>query len=672
MRSSLRLLALSVVGCLPGLFAEGALAQQPIELPGIYVQGATLQAPRSAASPGQSGPAQDSQEAEGIPQEKIGSSVSVVTGQQLKDQQVRNAADALRSLPGVAVSRTGSFGGFTQLRLRGAEGNHTLVLIDGIPANGTSDGEFDFADLLADDIERIEVIRGPQSGLYGSGAIGGVVNIVTKGGKGPFTATVQAEGGGYGMAGVSGRVSGGNDRAWIALSAQHRSGQFFNLAEAGGEEDPWRTTTVNVRGGVTIMNGLAVDFTLRNTHRFQNQDSQEVPPGGGPRVATDTPDTAESNLFLGGVNAKWDTFGGALTHVFRATRNITDQKTISAFGPSDNLGEADKLGYLATYRFNTPLFLAAKHSVTGLVEREFERFTPGPATPGPFGPDGIERDRSRLATAFEYRGEFFDRVTVTGTVRHDDNDKFADYTTWRTALSVGLPKLSMRPHASVGTAVALPGMFEQFGSVLGLFKGNPNLKPEESFGWDAGIEFTIIRGRAFLDITYFQADLTNEIRGFGTTLDNLPGASERRGVEFAFRAQVSPTLLLGASYTYLDASEPDGRPEVRRPRNSGRADLTYRFAEGRGTFNVAAIYNGAMKDDAFDVFFNRSLVTLDDYWLVNAAISYKLEKGMEVFARVENALDSQYQEVYGFATPGMTAFAGIRFTFGGPDGYRGN
>ena len=173
---------------------------------------------------------------------------------------------------------------------------------------------------MAEDIERIEVIRGPQSGLYGSSAIGGVINIVTKGGKGPFTATVQAEGGGYGMAGVSGRVSGGNDRAWIALSAQHRSGQFFNLAEFGGEEDPWRTTTVNVRGGVTIMtvSRSTSHCGKHNASRTQRL-RQEVPPGGVLRRSDGhDPIPLESNLFLGGVNVKWDTFGGALTHVFRA------------------------------------------------------------------------------------------------------------------------------------------------------------------------------------------------------------------------------------------------------------------------------------------------------------------------------------------------------------------
>ena len=150
---------------------------------------------------------------------------------------------------------------------------------------------------------------------------------------------------------------------------------------------------------------------------------------------------------------------------------------------------------------------------------------------------------------------------------------------------------------------------------------------------------------------------------------NLAGESKREGLEVALRTQLVPWLYAGASYTYLDASEPNGRPEVRRPRHAGRADLTYLFDAGRGTFNVAAIYNGRMQDDAFNAGFNRFRVTLDDYWLITAAASYKLQKGVEVFGRVENILNDHYEETYGYNTPGMAAFAGLKFTMGGPDGF---
>ncbi len=525
-----------------------------MSLPEVTVQGATLEAKR--ATPPKAGPAQStatepsqqpsSDDLGGVPLDKIGSAVTVVTGEQLRAQQIRHAGDALRSLPGVAVNRSGGYGSKTQVRIRGAEGNHTLVLIDGIEANGTSDGEFDFSDLSAEDIERIEVIRGPQSGLYGSKAIGGVINILTKGGKGPFTASARIEGGAYGTSDVAARVSGGNDKAWFAASAQERRSQYFNIARSGSEEDPARQTTLALKGGVTVMPGMVLDFSVRNVSKFVHADKDGVLPGGGPlEVAVDAPNTADTNLFLGGVKLTWDTLGGAYTHVLRTSRSTFDQKTQSTFGFSDNFSELNKFGYLGTYRFATPGFMSAKHSLSGLVERELESFTPGPATPGDFGPDGLERNRSRVGTVGEYRGEFFDSLSITGALRHDDNDKFRDFTTWRASASLMLKSVGLRPHASIGTGVALPGMFEQFGSVLGDFIGNPNLQPEESRGWDAGIEFTLIRNRAFLDLTYFRTNLTNEI-AFNNTGSSLINRPVRASVR-AWRWRCAPSSCRGCT-----------------------------------------------------------------------------------------------------------------------------
>jgi vitamin B12 transporter len=476
---------------------------------------------------------------------------------------------------------------------------------------------------------------------------------------------------------VSGRVSGGNDRAWFYASAQRRGAQSFNWSESGSEDDPWRNTNLALKGGVTLLTGVTLDFNLRNSRNFANTDDA---PFFGLQVPTDGFATSDTNQFLGGVKLKWDTLDGAWSQVLSFNRNHIEVKTQSGlFGPSDNDNERDKLAYLVTYRFDTPAFLAAKHTISGQVDTLTERFTPSS--------DGLERERGQVGAVGEYRGEFFKRLYVTGNARHDDNDMFQDFTTWRAAASLNLPELKIRPHASVGTGVALPGMFEQFGFFLGSppFKGNPNLKPEGSVGWDAGIELALIKDSAFLDVTYFHADLTNEIIGFGTSITNLDGKSERSGIEVALRAQLTPSLRFGVSYTYLNATgadlnlDPTGTilfPEVRRPRHAGRVDLTYVFADGRGSMNLAAIYNGRMQDNAGfvapDFTFTTSRVTLDDYWLVDLAASYKLQKGVELFGRVENALDAQYQEVFGFNTPGIAAFAGVRFTFGGPEGLSPN
>jgi vitamin B12 transporter len=563
-----------------------AVAQQPTALPPITVQGATLEAPpppRASTAPAQSAPqapvptegATSGDTIGGAPAYTIGNAVSVVTGEELRAQQVRNAAEALRGLPGVAVSRSGGVGNFSQVRIRGGEGNHTLVLIDGIEANNTADGEFDFSNLSAEDIERIEVIRGPMSGLYGSNAVGGVVNIVTRTGKGPLSATVRSEAGSMGTRDVAVRASGGSDNAHLAVSYGWRDTGGFNIAPVGSESDGSRLGTLIVRGGAKLLPGVTLDFTVRHSDKIADRDGFGGP-DGTLATAIDDRSTLEHKVLLAGANLRWDTPDGRLTQEFRANHNgtitaDTDRSPFPSF--TKNISETEKLAYLATYRLDTP-GLWAKHSFSGRVEKEDERFTPE----GDFA-DGLLRKRGRLAYTGEWRGGFADRLFLTAGIRHDDNDNFQDFTTWRSAASLVLPEINARPHASAGTAVKLPTMFEQFGTGP-FFVPNPGLAPEQSFGWDAGIEFTFHKGWVVFDATYFRANLTDKINGFAPsaipgkfTAINLPGESTREGVEISARFKLAGNLTLSGAYTYTDARDPDGQRELRRPPHSARADI---------------------------------------------------------------------------------------------------
>ena len=225
-------------------------------------------------------------------------------------------------------------------------------------------------------------------------------------------------------------------------------------------------------------------------------------------------------------------------------------------------------------------------------------------------------------------------------------------------------------------------MFEQFGKFPGFFVANPNLKPEQSLGWDAGVEIGLGKGdhagRDLLPRRPDRQDRRATISPFpAVSLINLPGVSTRDGIELALRTRFSPSLMGTFAYTYLLAETSAGLQEVRRPRHSGRADLAYTFAGGLGTAHLGVAYNGSMTDSVFvngPSFFPvpGGRLLLDDYWLVNAAVSYKLQPGVELFGRVENLLDQRYQEVFGYDAAPITAFAGLKLTFGGPDGIGGS
>lgn len=650
-----------------------ASAQQ--QLPGIVIQGATLDgsAGKSSRASGQANVSANEavQEADvpveddgisGVAAYKIGSSVSVVTRADLERQQIRHAADALRSLPGVSVSRQGGPNNVTVVRLRGAESNQTLVLIDGVEVNSGTDGFFDFSNLATEDIEQIEVLRGPQSGLYGTGAIGGVINIITKSGKGPFTIRAKAEGGSFNTGDASLQVSGGNDRAHGILTLHGRRTDGINIALQGGEEDYGRLSNFAFSGGVRLLDNLKLDGTVRQSRNRAGRDNLGLVDGFF--VPIDQTSFFETGVWIGRLQATLETFDGRLVSKFYTSRARTeseDTDTDPLFGAfTESISEGHKHGITSTLRLDSPQLPHVRHFVTGQVEQERESFVQ------PTG-DGFKRERERTSAVGEVRGEYFDSLFLTGTVRRDDNEAFQDFTTWRAAAALKVPNTPFRLHASAGTGVKYPSFGEQFGFFFG-FTPNPDLSPEKSFGYDAGVETTLLGGRLVFDVTYFDQNLENEIDfrtlpGFTFQPFNRGGESKRSGLEVSARYALTKHLTLSGAYTYLDATEDDGSEEVRRPPHGGRADLNYAFADGRGNFNLAAIYNGEMKDIVFNVDPTITRVALQDYWLVTAAASYKVAPGIELFGRVENLLDEDYQEVFGFNSPGTAAFAGVRFTY---------
>ncbi len=664
------------------LFPSFASAQQPIALPTITVQSATIQArPAEPPSlPAAESPSPTAAEAmpdtvDGLALDRVGSSVSVVTREQLERQQIRHAADALRSLPGVSVSQQGTPGNVTNIRIRGAESKHTLVLIDGIEVNSPTDGAFDFSNVSAEDIERIEVLRGPQSGLYGGGAIGGVVSITTKSGRGPLAASVRSEVGSRRASSVTGQVSGGNDAAWGALVVHGFNTAGYNISFDGNEADGSRIKSFALRGGVRLFQGFRVEGTLREHNNRSDYDNGNFPAGDrdGLFVINDAPFYGDTRLRVGNLTATWETLGKTWIHKFQlgGAETVRDD-----FDPLHRRTVATnaKYGYTSTMRFDGPAGTPVRHFLTGLVEQRSETFQQPTAASTTFGTD-------RTSFAGELRGEYFNSLFLSGTVRRDDNDTFDDFTTWRGAASFKVPGSIFRLHASIGTGVKYPNFGDLFG-IFGAFQANPNLQPEQSKGYDFGIETSLLAGKLVVDVTRFNANLTNEITTsfapvppFTATPVNRPGESTRAGIEVAARYQVMRQLAIGGAYTFLDARDDLDRQEIRRPRNAGRIDLAYGFLGGRGTIDVAATYNGKMQDIVFPLDFTdtRDRIALSDYWLVNLSASYKVQPGVEIFGRVQNVLDEKYQEVFGYnATAGATAFAGVKLTFGGPEGLGGS
>jgi len=606
---------------------------------------------------------------------RVGSAVTVITAQDIIEKGFPTVPEALRTVPGVAVSQSGGRGTFTQVRIRGAEANHVMVLIDGIQVNDISDGDFNFADLAVENLERIEVIRGPQSGLYGANAQAGVIALVTKSGKGLKRPEVETklEGGSRSTFTESATARGAVGQFYGAASFVNTSTDGYNISRFGGERDGSRSFTFTTKAGVDVTPDLNVEGSLRHVDRFARFDSQ---PFFGPFEGLVFDSAFDFNAFqstTAQIAMTWSALNGAFVQRFGAShfeQKRNDDDVVSGFFRSD--GHRDNFDYKGTLRGDTNIFGGEGHRLTMAVDRQTEflkidsaSFVFDPAA-GAFWANGAERDRTGLAG--EYSVNLPWGMTVTGALRHDWNSGFEDATTWRVTAAQRIAATATRLHGSVGTGITNPTFIEQFGFFVGTFRGNPNLRPEQSLGWDAGIEQSFLDGRVVADVTYFASDFEDKIilvTGTDTisTAVNAVGISPRRGVETTAKVTPVDWLLLSGTYTYTDARLPDGTPEIRRPRHTASGSATTKFADGRAYATVNFVYNGAMPDSFFK--FPIVPVTLNAYTTVSGILSYALSPQVSVYVRGENVFNAKYEEVFSFRAPGAAVYAGLRGRIGG-------
>lgn len=579
------------------------------------------------------------------PNREVGSAVTIVTGEELQQRQIRTVAEALRSVPGVTVNRTGGQGGITQVRLRGSEGNHTLVQIDGVEVNDPGGAsEFNFAHLLVQDIERIEVLRGPQSSLYGSDAIGGVVNIVSKRGEGPARLAGYIEGGNRGTANGGVSLSGSTDRVNYAFSGVGlRTDGFSSAAEARGwtEKDGYENASGLAKLGFQATDNLRFDFVGRGTSYYAEGDDE--PPGG----AVDFVSDLDGETAFGRAQATLDLFDGKWQQIVGASSFDHNREFFyDSFPPSEIDADKTKFDYRSNFFHSSG---ELDHTVSFLAEREDERVRQ-------FGT--FDEEVGQTGLAGEYKLGIRDALFFTGSVRHDFNEGFEDATTYRLTAAYFFEETGTKLRSSYGTGVKNPTLIELFGTFPG-FVPNPDLSPESAEGWDVGIDQALFNGRLSFDLTYFDQTISDLIQTQGNTVVNLPGESDIHGIELGISAQPFDGLTTRASFTWQDAEGPDGEELIRRPEFLGSLDVDYVFYDGKASAGFSVIYNGAQNDDPYW----SPIVELDDFVLVNIRAGYRVTENAELYGRIENLFDEEYEEIYTYGGAGRLAIIGMRASF---------
>jgi vitamin B12 transporter len=603
------------------------------------------------------------------PSEQLGSTVSVITSQQLEDQQTPIVSEALRQVPGLAVNRSGPLGSLTQVRIRGANPKNTLVLIDGIEANDPAfESTFDFANLLTADVERIEILRGPQSALWGSDAIGGVINVITKRGSGPATVMGSGELGSFSTGQLSASVGGGSERYNYFLGGTRLLTAGVSTAPNGSERDGYDNTTWSLKAGAAPLDNLSFNLVGRYTSATVSTDTQDFsfPPGPTFGRLIDSNDYTDSRQFYGLAQARLTLLEGAWEHILSSALTDTGNDFFSD-GLKTNKTDGRKLkyDYQTNYYFDTPSFASASHALLFLLEREKEEFVQRGSTPD--APQNQNQDKVSTSYAGEYDLSLWNRLFITSALRYDNNDLFADATTYRFTAAYLHPDKQTRWHTSYGTGVRNPSFIQLFGFFPRSFVGNPDLEPEKSKGWDIGVEQPLWNRRLTFDLTYFHNDFADEIIPSFDPVKGLPsvtnstGSGRGQGIELSLLATLRKNLSLAGAYTYTWSEDSDAKEALRTPRNIASLTVNYLFLDNRAQLNLGVDYTGKQQDLDFATF-PTSRVTLDGYTLVRLSGAYRVNQRLQLFGRIENLLDADYQEVFGYNHLGRAFYAGLRLS----------
>jgi vitamin B12 transporter len=589
------------------------------------------------------------------PEEQVASSITVVTADDIAARQLQTLPDVLKQVPGLNLVQTGGPGGQTSVFMRGTNSNHTKVLVDGIDVSDPSNpgGAFDFGQFLTQDIQKVEILRGPQSGLYGSDAIGGVINIITKSGSGPAQFNAGVEAGSFDTFNQTGGVSGSLDQFHYAANIEHfHSGETpvtpLDLLAPGEKriDDYYDNLTASSKLGFNVTDNFDLGLVARYTDahlRLTGENEDNFP--------ADFPDSAQSEnntlQTYARATAHLLSFAGALEQTLGAAySNIKSSDFSPEFPRSDTFGERVKFDWQGIIKLETDekLVLGAEHQRDEITAP-------------------ISASTSIDSGYAELQSSFGDRLFDTISLRYDDNDRFGGKVTYRFAPAYLITETGTKLKASVGSGFKAPTLNQLFQSSPAFdFFANPNLKPESSVGWDLGFEQALLADRLRFGATYFHNNIKNLIDDNAdfTTEINV-GRAVTQGVESFAAYQPIQALTFRLDYTYTEAMDEIADQELlRRPKHKGSLSAAWQ-ATSRWSLNASVLSVSSWVDGNRD--FSVPRLNAPPYTTVDMAAAYEVNRNLSVYGRVTNLLDRHYENPVGFLQPSIGAFAGIKTKF---------
>jgi vitamin B12 transporter len=579
-------------------------------------------------------------------------SVTIIDQQRIERLDEPLLSALLRLTPSAAVATSGPAGSLTEVRIRGAEANHTLLFVDGIKIDDPASGDTPRFEILnADLASRIEVVRGPQSALWGSEAIGGVIAVNGLDDAPGYTA--NAEAGSFGFLRGSGSASLETDRTSLSGAVGFQRATGINSVAGPGDRDGYRNLSGRLRATWHPQANVEIGasaLALSGRSEFDGFD-----PFTGAHV--DTLDNSRNRLDAGRV---WASAGSEESpwraQVAASLLDSSNRNFVADVEQNRTSGTRRNLSIQLERRFVTG---AVTQRVIVAADTERESFHARDTAFGGF----TDQDRTRRheSVTAEWRA---DAKEIVGdvAVRHDFFSRFRDATNVRASL-LGRLGAGFSIAGSYAEGIAQPTFFDLFGFFPGDFVGNPDLKPESSRGFELSLRYR--RGPFGASLTAYRQRLHDEIvnNATFTSVLNSSGSSRRSGVEATLDWKIADGLRLSANYAYLKATQPDpvtGQQvtEARRPKHSGSVAID--GSAGRISYGGSLAYVGQHLDNRDTFPFDH--VTLGSYWLADARAAYAVRRGIELFVRGSNLLDRHYQDVFSYRTEGRAAYVGVRLS----------
>ena len=573
----------------------------------------------------------------------LATSNSVITSEEIEKQGDVNVQSLLRQIPGLSVSAAGS--SFSEIRIRGGEANHTLVLIDGVPATG-GDGHYIFSGLSATDIERIEVMRGPQTIFFGPSASSGVINIISKTPEkngGAFFGSVGSTRG----AGISQNINLGNFATNVTILREDYEG--YDQSYSNGDKDGFDRETLQLKTTASTDSGMAMTLKLRNAsekydtddYKGSTTDTQKYgyrSPTSHLDYVVDTNDNGKRDETQASIELKRNSDSGRVKHNLLLAHTEYSNSL-------NNIKSADNDQQLIRYHFQHSLddkpISDAKKSVSVIAEHHNDK-------------NQLNKAQKRLgnALAFEYRQKFHNNSTLQLGGRVENGNRYKAAQTWKIGYVLPLVQNSTSLLFDAGTAVVNPTYGEIYGTAW--TNGNLNLRPEKNMSVSVALKQNF-RNQDFLKATLFHDKLNNEIRADAApyTPYNETGESKRKGIELEGQFYPQPQIKISGNYTYLVAKEPNGTVEARRPRHMLNSRIEYEFLESHGHIALSATRVVKNYDSYPGVWTSRKL---PDYTKFDLSSSFKITEELSITGQISNLFDTDFSDNWGWRGSGRSFY----------------